>query len=66
MEPKVSHLWSDESLEAKARWFGTLSDSERIEVFCEFIELLLELNPNLAEASHAEPTGRSVQIIERP
>ena len=66
MERGVTHLWSEESLDAKARWFAALSDTERMEVFCEYMDLLLELNPGLLDSHHAEPAAESVQILERP
>ena len=46
---KISHDMNDESIEAKVRWFRTLSLSERMEMLCNFNDLALELNPDLAE-----------------
>jgi hypothetical protein len=45
---QISHNINDESIEAKVRWFRTLPLSERMEMLCNFTDLALELNPDLA------------------
>ena len=35
----ISHDRRDESIEAKARWFQSLSLPERMELLCEFTDL---------------------------
>ena len=49
MKPRLLHGREHETIEAKARWFQSLSVEERMEVFCEFTELALALNPRIAE-----------------
>ena len=49
MNQKISHDFNDESLEAKARWFQTLSLAERMDLLCELTDLVLENNPHVAE-----------------
>ena len=39
----------EESLEDKARWFKSLSLEERMQVFDEFTDFLLAVNPRLFE-----------------
>ena len=41
----ISHNRDDESLEAKARWFQALSLEERMDIFCELTDLVIENNP---------------------
>jgi hypothetical protein len=65
MERGISHDWTEESPEAKARWFQSLTVAERLDVFCELAELALTANPGLLEAKHAEPIPGRVQVIER-
>jgi len=65
MNPTISHNRDDESIEAKARWFQSLSMQERMEVFCEFTDLLLELNPKLAELKDAQPIEGCVQVLRK-
>ena len=55
MEFGISHDWSEETPEAKARWFQSLSVEERVEVFLAITEAALALNPSLAEKPLPEP-----------
>ena len=45
MEFEISHNRSDETIEAKVKWFRTLNLSERMELLCAYTDLALELNP---------------------
>jgi hypothetical protein len=59
MNQRVSHDREDESLEAKAQWFQALSLEERMDLLCEFTELVLENNPKVTEVGRAQSsTGR--------
>jgi len=62
----VSHDRADESPEAKARWFQSLPLSERMEIFCEFTELALALNPSLAEKKDAPAPSEGVRVLRLP
>ena len=61
----VSHDFSEETPEAKARWFQSLSMEERMRLFCEFTDFLLALNPQLPDAKDAQPTQGRVRIISK-
>ncbi|MCA9435900.1 MAG: hypothetical protein H6751_02785 [Candidatus Omnitrophica bacterium] len=63
---KISHDWSDESLEAKARWFQSLSLEDRMEILCSFTDLALEVNPRLKDQKDAQPIEGRVQVLSRP
>jgi len=65
MKNEISHNWNDESLEAKARWFKSLSLSERMEVMVAFTDLLFSLNPNIVEQKNAQPVKGRIQVISR-
>ncbi|MFO7899234.1 MAG: hypothetical protein R6V58_09255 [Planctomycetota bacterium] len=66
MKKSISHDRADETPEAKARWFQSLTMSERLETFCEFYELAVALNPRLREKRRAQqPEGR-VRVLELP
>ena len=52
----VFHDRSAETPEAKARWFQSLSLSERMDLFCEMTDLILTVNPKLVERKDAEST----------
>jgi hypothetical protein len=59
----ISHSREEETLEAKARWFRSLSLEQRIDVFCEMTELILQNNPQAAEKEIEYPSSRSIQIL---
>ena len=63
MNLQISHDRNDETIESKALWFCSLSLSERMDVFCAFTDMALELNPQLADKKHAQPIKGSVQIL---
>lgn len=63
---RVSHDWAEETPEAKARWFQSLSMEDRMELLCEFTNLALALNPGLADKKHARQPQKGVQILRLP
>ena len=66
MTPRVSHDRQDESFEAKALWFQSLTVQERLELFDEITELALELNPALANGSDAETPSQRLRVLSLP
>ena len=62
---QISHDINDESIEEKVRWFRSLSLSERMEMLCNFTELALVLNPDLAGKKDAQPTKGRVRILSQ-
>lgn len=65
MNHSISHDRSDESPEAKARWFQSLSMTERMELLCEITELALSRNPRLAERRDAASTSGRIRILSK-
>lgn len=67
MISSISHDWADEPIEAKARWFKSLSPEERMQVFDEFTEFLLSVNPGLLEtkANDAAETTTDIRIVSK-
>ena len=63
MMKRISHDRKDEAIEAKVRWFRSLSLSERMEMLCAFTDLALKRNPHLADKKYAQPINRRVQIL---
>ncbi len=63
MKQSVSHNRSDESLEAKARWFQTLSLAERMDLLCELTDLVLQNNPRVAEVGRAQSSSERVRVV---
>ena len=60
---QISHDINDESIEAKVRWFRSLPLSERMEIFCNYTDLALELNPDLVGKKDAQSTKGRVRIL---
>jgi hypothetical protein len=65
MNHKISHSRADETLEAKALWFRSLSLEDRMDVFVAFTDLALELNPKLPDKKDAEQAQRRIRIISK-
>ena len=60
----ISHDWQDKTTEAKARWFQSLSLTERMDIFCELTDLILEVNPSILEKKIAQPIPGRIQVLE--
>jgi hypothetical protein len=65
MEKSVSHSFADESIDAKARWFGSLTIEERMDVFVSFMRLILQNNPEIASKKHARPASERVRVLSK-
>ncbi|MFN7944227.1 MAG: hypothetical protein U0Z53_02525 [Blastocatellia bacterium] len=65
MEPAISHNRQEETPEAKARWFQTLSLAERMELLCFFTDLILENNPEIVNAKDAQPIAGRVRVLSK-
>ena len=65
MKPHVVHERSAETPEAKARWFQSLSLTERMELLCMYTDLALTLNPSLAKLKthDAQSTQGRIRIL---
>ena len=66
MKGTVSHDWQEETIEAKTRWFRSLTLEERMEMLCEFTDLALEINPAIVDKRDAESTSRTVRVVKLP
>jgi hypothetical protein len=61
-----SHSFDEETPEAKARWFQSLSVEERMEMFCAWTDLALEVRPELGGLKDAQPVAGRVLVLELP
>lgn len=59
----ISHDREEESPEAKARWFRSLSMEERLLHFDEFTEMLLALDPDLMRKKDAQPVPGRIRVL---
>lgn len=67
LESAVTHLRDlEETPEAKARWFQSLSLSERMDLLCDFTDLIFAQQPNIADTKDAQQTANGIRIISAP
>ena len=65
MELLISHSWDEETMEAKAHWFQSLTMEQRFEVFCEFMTLIEELNPSVFREKNVTKPAGGLQVLTR-
>jgi hypothetical protein len=63
MTGSISHDIRDESMEAKARWFQSLSLEARMDVFVAFTNLILENNPDIVKKKPLPRASDRVRVI---
>jgi len=63
MNLNFSHDRKDETPEAKALWFQSLSIQQRQELFCQYMDLILEVNPKIVERKNAQPVAGRIRVI---
>ena len=63
MKPEVWHDREHETIEAKTRWFRSLSLEERIEVFCSFTDFVLSVNPSLKDKKKVQAVPGRIQVL---
>lgn len=63
MNNAVSHSFKEESIEAKTKWFKSLSMEERIQTFCDFTDLALSINPRLGEKKIDKSAAGRIQVL---
>ena len=61
----VSHDFEEESLEAKGRWFQSLTLEERMEILCEFTDLILSVNPHIVDQKDAKPIAGRILVLSQ-
>lgn len=52
-----------ETPEAKARWFQSLTLSERMDLLCWFTDMILAANPKIVEQKDAQPASGRVRVV---
>ena len=63
MNISITHDRREETIEAKALWFRSLTLAERMDMLCAFTELLLLTNPKIVEQRDAEPVEGRVLVL---
>ena len=62
-DKQIPHDLSEETIEAKALWFQSLSLEKRMEVFCAFTDLVLAANPLIVEKTRARAVEGRVRVL---
>ena len=65
MIESVSHNFEDETPQAKAKWFQSLSLEERMEVFVVFTNLILENNPDIVKQKDVRPASERIRVLSK-
>ena len=65
MAEYVSHNFADESIEAKTKWFASLSIEERMNILISFTSLILENNPEIAKKKHDRPASDRIRVLSK-
>jgi len=65
MNKTVSHNRDEETPEAKAVWFQSLTLSERMDLLCFFTDLILDNNPQIAELKDAKSSSGRVRVLSK-
>jgi hypothetical protein len=62
----VSFDMEQESPVANARWFQSLSLQERMDLLCEYTDLILSVQARIADLKDAEQASNRIRILTRP
>lgn len=65
MNKFVSHDREEETPEAKALWFQSLTLEERMDLLCTFTDLILANNPSIADKKNDKPIAGRVRIVSK-
>jgi hypothetical protein len=65
MTPSIAHGWDEETPEAKARWFQSLTIQERLRIFTEWSRFVLAINPRIVDIKHARSPRPGIQILSK-
>lgn len=63
MQISVSHDRQEETPEAKARWFKSLTLADRMEFLCAMTDLILENNPRLLHKKNAQSSAGRICVL---
>ena len=61
----ISHDFAEETEEAKARWFQSLTLQERMELLCAFTDMILSVNPRIVDKKNAQPIAGRVLVLSQ-
>ena len=65
IDKTISHDFQEETIEAKARWFQSLTIQERMDLLCFFTDLILSNNPKIVDQKDAKPIAGRVLVLSK-
>lgn len=65
LKKSVSHDRNEETIEAKTRWFKSLSLEERMNLLCSYTDMILAINPKIVEQKDAQPIAGRVRVLSK-
>ena len=65
MEFGIAHSFGEETIEAKTLWFKSLSLQERMDLFVNFTDMILSINPKIAEKKDAQSVEGRVLVLRK-
>jgi len=65
MNKTISHDRFQETPEAKAQWFQSLTLAARMEMLCQFTDMILAVNPKIVEKKDAKPVAGRVLVLSK-
>ena len=65
MVETISHDFKDEEMEAKVKWFQSLTLEERMGVFVSFTRLILQNNPDIVKRKYVRPASERISVIPK-
>jgi len=64
-QDSISHDRNEESMEAKARWFQSLSIEQRAENLCKFTDLISAVNPKILDKKEVKHIEERIQVLSK-
>ena len=65
MQTAISHDFAEETPEAKARWFQSLTLKERMEMLCAFTDMILSVNPQIMDKKDVKPVAGRILVLSK-
>jgi hypothetical protein len=65
LDKAISHDLQEETIEAKARWFQSLSLQDRMDLLCFFTDMILSNNPKIVDQKDAQPIAGRVRVLSK-
>lgn len=65
LQIEISHSWQEEEPEAKARWFQSLTLTERMEMLCSITDLILANHPTITDTKDDQWASQRVSVVSR-